>query len=376
MNAGSAAAAEADAHRVIPPRRGVTPQPTDSVTILRCTRDHRATKLVRASAGGGVRIDGFDAGKFTAVTERQVAGITELARALDEVSLDPRCFVIRGEPLVGINRERCRRLFYKHEDGTPPTFREVPRCWVIIDFDDPPGPYRFNPRDGTLAAIYCRGRCCRPHGTVASFWWALSSSAGFKPGVRIKLGVLERPPGDLASSWSASSPGCPIDASTLRPLPADLRGSCLSWWTSPIRSASAAASRRTSTTPWPLPELVSEAAPVRASLSCRLLGRRYVSGASQSVAEKRLDALCGAIERAGVGRRHRCLIWSAARAVELDDALPREHIAVELSPPRAGLGSWTATAICSDRCATASASGFSAPRPLHERLQLRRRAGD
>ena len=57
------------------------------------------------------------------------------------------------------------------------------------------------------------------------------------------------------------------------------------------------------------------------------------------MAEKRLDALCGAVERAGIGGRHRCLIWAAARAVELDDAIPPETIANALieAALRAGL---------------------------------------
>ena len=57
------------------------------------------------------------------------------------------------------------------------------------------------------------------------------------------------------------------------------------------------------------------------------------------MAELRLTALCRAVERAGVGGRHRCLIWAAARAVELDDALPREEIAAALiaAAQRAGV---------------------------------------
>ena len=135
---------------------------------------------------------------------------------LDEVSLDPRCFVIRGEPLEGINRDRCRRLLYTREDGAPPTFREVPRRWVIIDFDDPPGPYRFDPRDGALAGSYCRsllplsgdaapsgGRCRRP------------------PASRPACGSSSRSGSTVPASWRELErilAGCPIDVSTLRPV--------------------------------------------------------------------------------------------------------------------------------------------------------------
>ena len=92
----------------------------------------------------------------------------------------------------------------------------MPRRWVIIDFDDPPGPYRFDPRDGALAAIYCRS-LLPPSLAPCSFWWALSSSAGFKAGVRVKLAFWL----DRAAIWRELErilAGCPIDASTLRPV--------------------------------------------------------------------------------------------------------------------------------------------------------------
>jgi hypothetical protein len=307
----------------------------DSVTILRCAPNRRATKLVTGLPDGSVRVDAYDAGKFAAVTKSRVAGIAELAQALDEVSLDPRCFVIRGEPLEGINRDRCRRLLYTSEDGAPPTFREVPRRWVIIDFDDPPGPYRFDPRDGALAASYCRS-LLPPEWRRCSFWWALSSSAGFKAGVRVKLAFWL----DRAATWRELErilAGCPIDASTLRSVqPIFVAQPILVNVADPIRERSGLEEDIHDAVR--LPEAVAEAVPAeRAILSPA--GRRYVSGASRSVAERRLDALCGAIERANVGGRHRCLIWAAARAVELDDALPREQIAMELiaAARRAGL---------------------------------------
>lgn len=307
----------------------------DSVTVMRCARNRRATKLVTGLPDNSIRVDSYDAGKHAAVTERQVAGIADLAHALEEVSRDPRCLVIRGEPLADINRERCRRLLYKHEDGTPPAFHEVPRRWAIIDFDDPPGPYRFDPCDGALAAIYCRSllpaewrRC--------SFWWALSSSAGFKAGVRVKVAFWL----DRAANWRELErilAGCPIDASTLRPVqPIFVARPVLVNVADPIRQRSGLEEDIHDAVP--LPEAVAEAAPAeRAVLSPT--GRRYVSGDNQTVAERRLDALCRAIERSAVGGRHRCLIWAAARAVELDDALPREHLAMELmaAARRAGL---------------------------------------
>ena len=47
--------------------------------------------------------------------------------------------------------------------------------------------------DGALAAIYCRTLLPKPWQRCA-FWWGFSSSAGFRPGIRIKLAFwLSRP---------------------------------------------------------------------------------------------------------------------------------------------------------------------------------------
>ena len=186
----------------------------DAVTIARCTAGHRATKLIRGTQDGDFTIDGYDAGKYLAAETQAVAGLGDLAAVLNKVAADPRSYVLRGELLPDIDPRRCRRLLYTHEDGTPPTFREVPRRWVVIDFDNVPGPYRFDPRDGELAAIYCRTLLPEPWHRC-SYWWGLSSSAGFKPGVRIKLAFwLDRPA--LGKELERHLKGCPIDVSTLR----------------------------------------------------------------------------------------------------------------------------------------------------------------
>lgn len=190
------------------------PPASDSITVMRCARNRRATKLVTGLPENAIRIDGYNTGKFAAVTELEITGIGGLASALDEISHDPLRYPIRAEPLDGINRARCRRLLYKNEDGTPPSFREVPRRWAILDFDEVPGPYRFDPCDGALAASYCRS-LLPPAWQRCSFWWGLSSSAGFKPGVRVKVAFwLDR--ACTGREVERHLAGCPIDASTLR----------------------------------------------------------------------------------------------------------------------------------------------------------------
>ena len=156
----------------------------------------------------------------------------------------------------------------------------MPRRWVVIDFDDVPGPYRFDPRDGELAAIYCRTLLPEPW-RRCSYWWGLSSSAGFKPGVRIKLAFwLDRP------ALGASSSGTSRAA---RSTPARC-GRCSrsmspgrSWSASPTRSGSAPGIEQDIHDAVTLPELPAEAARAGAATHSPD-GRRYVSGSSEDVA--------------------------------------------------------------------------------------------
>ena len=93
---------------------------------------------------------------------------------------------------------------------------------MVIDFDNVPGPYRFDPRDGELAAIYCRTLLPEPWHRC-SYWWGLSSSAGFKAGVRIKLAFwLDRP--TLGKELERHLKGCPIDVEHAPGSAADLCG--------------------------------------------------------------------------------------------------------------------------------------------------------
>jgi hypothetical protein len=306
----------------------------DSVTVLR-TKGLPATKTIGRGADGHPSIiSGYGEAKRFSIRTVPVSGIRDLAQALDGARQDE--FVIRGEPLPGVAwTAALRRLHPDPETGEQPTFREVPRRWVLIDIDHLPGPYCFDPLDGELAAEFARTRL--PHECRrATCWWQLTSSAGIKPGIHLRLAFwLDRPVDKkFLDRWFGEAP---TDRSVFRPVQAIycarpiLRGV-----PDPVRQRPGLLEDRDDLVR--VPELPAEAPqPVRQTHSPD--GRRYVSGSTQDVAERRLDALCRAIERAGVGGRHRCLIWAAARAVELDDALPRETIAQALiaAAQRAGV---------------------------------------
>ena len=99
-----------------------------TVTVLRCPWPHRATKLARRHPDGQVEILGYDAGWRFAVEEHDANGLAELADVLARIVADPRAFVIRAEPLPGIDRRRARRLLHPHheDDGTV-TRADLPR---------------------------------------------------------------------------------------------------------------------------------------------------------------------------------------------------------------------------------------------------------
>ena len=311
-----------------------------TVTVLRCPWPHRATKLARRHPDGQVEILGYDAGWRFAVEEHDANGLADLAEVLARVVAEPRAFVIRAEPLPGTDRRRARRLLHPHreDDGTVarPTFREVPRTWAILDFDSVPAPDGLDPLDGAAVAAHCR-RLLPPAWRTASCWWALSASAGFKPGIRIKLAFwLGRP--SLGAEIARHLAGCPIDPCTLRAVqPIYLAAPILTGGIAdpaPARCGLAVAADDAVE----LPELPPPA-PVEVHTTHDAAGRRYVSGGTPDTAQRRLAALCGAVERAAVGQRRLCLLWAAVRAVELDDALPRTAIAAELiaAARRAGL---------------------------------------
>lgn len=185
----------------------------DTLAILRCEPGRRATKLIRRCTTGIV-VDGFDAGAWFAVEVIPVDGLASLVDALDGTTADPRALVIRGEPLPETNRERCRRLLHEQEDGTPPTFADTPRRWLLLDFDAIGWPrrgreFRWPWTDGALSGLYVRSLLPAEF-QRSSFWWSFTSSAGFKPGLRMRLAFWldRRVTGDELKRWLA---GAPVD---------------------------------------------------------------------------------------------------------------------------------------------------------------------
>jgi hypothetical protein len=116
----------------------------DAVTVLRAVDGATLTKTVTRREDGTSEVVAYDRGFEFAVREVPVAGIAELGRLLAKLEGDPRACVIRGRPLPEANWWRCRRLYLPHvEDDcsvTMPTFEPAARRWAALDFDALPVP--------------------------------------------------------------------------------------------------------------------------------------------------------------------------------------------------------------------------------------------
>ena len=176
---------------------------------------------------------------------------------LGRLERDPKRCIIRGRPLPDINRKRCRRLLYPliDDDGQEidPTFEAVSRHWLAFDFDDlgapnwnaddlvhrraaigrdqaghhvrtawPDDPAELVELDlagdadpapvdpvkdwplGVRAAVWT----LPPEFGDASAWWQMTSSAGIKPGIRLRLWYwLDHAIDDQACKrWLADAP--------------------------------------------------------------------------------------------------------------------------------------------------------------------------
>jgi hypothetical protein len=223
--------------------------------VLRAVDGAIMTKRIRRDLDGGSEITPYDRGFWFSVTELPIASLVDLGRLLACIEGDPHACVVRGTPLPGVDRSRCRRLLYEQIDhgGSPvaATIGLSARRWLALDFDDLPTP-SWNERDlaarrlaierdraehgpplpkseddgedidlagdGDPApidpvadwALACRVAISTlpPGFHSASAWWQMTSSAGIKPGIRLRLWFwLDRPvTDDEAKRWLAYAP--------------------------------------------------------------------------------------------------------------------------------------------------------------------------
>jgi putative DNA primase/helicase len=147
-----------------------------SLTVLRCKGRNRATKTIERTDQGWATYGSVSLGTTFWVSEVPVASFVELAAVLSSLTTEGLAFVVRGEPVPGIDRQNAARLLNRQGDGTEPTFRDVPRRWLAIDCDKVPAPPMLDaalePEEAVehligLLPDEFRDACC---------WWQLTGS--------------------------------------------------------------------------------------------------------------------------------------------------------------------------------------------------------
>jgi hypothetical protein len=234
-------------------RRRAAAVGADHITVMTTAgRDHGklATKRITRDRGEWL-IDEYSHATWWSIRQIEAHDLVSLGRALAELEPASSSCVIRGEPLTGIDPACTRRLRDAAEDGTPPSVTPAARRWLAIDFDSLPTPI-WNPNQlARRRSVIERDRAEHPHRRPKteddgeevdlsadddpapidpardwaiiiraavitlplefhdiSAYWQLTSGAGIKSGIRLRLWYwCDRPVSDEeAKRWLEASP--------------------------------------------------------------------------------------------------------------------------------------------------------------------------
>jgi hypothetical protein len=116
----------------------------DQITILHALDGAFAAKRISRTADGTISIKGYDRSYWFRVEQRPINGFSDLAAVLAELTKKPHAFVIRGQPLPGINWNRTQRRLHAR-GNEPATFAPAARHWLPIDIDKIEAPPLIDP---------------------------------------------------------------------------------------------------------------------------------------------------------------------------------------------------------------------------------------
>lgn len=176
-----------------------------------------ATKEIYRAPDGSKAITAYASPKHFSGEQRPFWDFAQYCELRFEQLAQPHSFEIRGEPVPGLDMRRfMRRLHDDPETGAKRTFVHKARRHVLLDIDslERPG---IDPLDGPTAAEAIRDYDLPACFRGVSCFWSHTSSAGFKPNIRLRLGfVLSRALGQyhLDQLFCAA----PIDCSLFRPV--------------------------------------------------------------------------------------------------------------------------------------------------------------
>jgi hypothetical protein len=163
----------------------------------------------------------FKAGHNFFVESLPVGNIRELSAVLTRLQSEPKRFVVRGEPMPGLDLSKPVLRRKRPRANTPATFREPAggRPYAMLDFDKVEIPSSIDLlSDPDGAAAYLVGRL-PPQFQDASYHWQLSSSAGMGNGSTLSGHIwfwFDRCVSDAELTYWAEENALPIDVAIFR----------------------------------------------------------------------------------------------------------------------------------------------------------------
>jgi hypothetical protein len=134
----------------------------------RICRDRKTSKFIKSSYGCETHFQ---------VRQLDLKGFDHLCKSLERLTKRSSAFVIRGEPLPGIDVNKTRRLI--HPDpaiGDPATFAAAARRWFAVDIDKVRKPVAIDPVTDPDGAIQHVIGLLPPELHDASCWWQFTCS--------------------------------------------------------------------------------------------------------------------------------------------------------------------------------------------------------
>jgi hypothetical protein len=161
--------------------------PVDFVTVLTTTDCKLLTKTIYLREDGQLDRKAYDNARLYRIDTNPVRNLAELAQVLD--GLGPQSCIVNGRIRDGIDPNDAQRT-HVEKPGQIPTLEEAPHWWVPADIDgleakDTDG--EFDPvAEPERAVAHVLSRMPSEF-QDADCWWQLTSSAGFKPGINMRL---------------------------------------------------------------------------------------------------------------------------------------------------------------------------------------------
>jgi len=117
----------------------------------------------------------------------KASGIESLFEIIQRAAQQPRLTAIRGAVAERSVKEKpVNKRYHEHAEKSAPDIEDAARLWLMLDIDSKPEPEDFDWRiDPRRAAIWAAKSYLPSAFRKSAFVYQYSSSAGFKPGLRL-----------------------------------------------------------------------------------------------------------------------------------------------------------------------------------------------